>query len=95
MYLGQLFYNRNCVFEPVQVTYDPVDFCMAQIQGAFNWNKAAIISTHRVNYMGKIDTSNRGKGLKKLDQLLKAITERWSDVIFMTTDEYVNHVRKL
>jgi hypothetical protein len=92
--LGQIIYNRNCVFEPVQVSYDPVDFCLAQIKGAFNWRKAAIISTHRVNYMGSIDPKNRSIGLGKLHLLLKEIVNKWPDVIFMTTDEYVNLILK-
>ena len=92
--LGQVFYNRNCVFEPAQVSYDPVDFCLAQIQGAFNWNKAAIISTHRVNYMGLIDPTNREYGLRQLNQLLKSIIVRWPDVIFMTTNEYISLIMR-
>jgi len=91
--IGQTYYNRNCVFEPIQSSYDTVDFCMAQIQGAFNWHKAAIISTHRVNYMGSIDSNNREKGLKELDRLLTAITKKWSDVRFMSTDEYIQLIR--
>lgn len=91
--LGQTYYNRNCVFEPVQRNYDTVDFCMAQIQGAFNWHKVAIISSHRVNYMGSIDPSNRSKGLKELDRLLSSIVKKWSDVRFMTTDDYISLIR--
>lgn len=93
--LGQINYDRNCVFEPVQVSYDPVDFCLAQIQGAFNWRKAAIISTHRVNYMGYMNPSNREKGLWQLNRLLKSITEKWPDVIFMTSNEYVSLLMNL
>ena len=91
--LGQTFYNRNCIFEPVQVSYDAVDFCMAQIQGAFLGHKAAIISTHRVNYMGTIDPKNRDCGLTNLTKLLKSVVSKWPDVHFMTTDEYVSLIR--
>ena len=90
----QLYYSRNCVFEPVAVSYDAVDFCMTQVQAAFNWHKVAIISTHRVNYVGGIDPRNRERGIRELKRLLKAITTKWPDVIFMTTDEYVNLIRK-
>ena len=93
--LGQIFYNRNCVFEPVQVSYDAVDQCLSQIQGAFNWHKAAIVSTHRVNYMGTIDSKNRELGLRELDRLLKSVTNKWPDVIFMTTEEYINSIKTL
>lgn len=90
---GQIHYNRNCVFEPVQHSYDTVDFCLAQIQAAFNWHKAAIISTHRVNYMGGIDPNNRSKGLSELNRLLSSIVKKWSDVRFLTTDEYIRLIK--
>lgn len=93
--LGQTYYNRNCVFEPVQCSYDTVDFCMAQIKGAFNWHKAAIISSHRVNYMGSIEPANRARGLKELDRLLSSIMKKWPDVKFMTTDEYIRLIRNM
>lgn len=92
--LGQTYYTRNCVFEPVQVSFDAVDFCMAQIQGAFNWHKAAIISSHRVNYMGGIDHQNREKGLRELNRLLSSIIKKWPDVCFMTTDDYIKLIRE-
>lgn len=91
---GQLIYARNCVFEPVDVSYDAVDYCLTQIQGAFNWHKAAIISTHRLNYVGGIEKDNREKGIRELDRLLKAICSNWPDVQFMTTDQYINLVKE-
>lgn len=90
---GQIYYNRNCVFEPVHSSYDTVDFCMAQIQAAFNWHKAAIISSHRVNYMGGIDPKNRDKGLFELNRLLSSIVSKWPDARFLTTDEYINIIK--
>lgn len=92
--IGQTYYHRNCVFEPVQCSYDTVDFCMAQIQAAFNWHKAAIISSHRVNYLGKINPSNRSRGLSELNRLLASIVKKWPDVIFMTSDEYIRLIRR-
>ena len=90
---GQFYYNRNCLFEPVQVSYDPVDFCLAQIEGAFNWHKAAIISTHRVNYIGSIIPKNRELGLSQLERLLKAIIVKWPDVVFKSSKDYAKMIK--
>ncbi|MDD4689815.1 MAG: hypothetical protein PHE51_08745 [Eubacteriales bacterium] len=90
----QLMYNRNCVFDPLLAHIDAIDFCLCQIQGAFNWGKAAIISTHRVNYVGGIDVKNRDNGLKMLDSLLKKAIEKWPDIQFISSDEYINKIIK-
>ena len=54
---------------------------------AYYWNKPAIISTHRLNYVGYINPSNRDKNLKLLDHLLSSILKKWPDVEFMTSVE--------
>lgn len=85
---GQRFYTRNCWFEPYQLKRNPVDFCMAQIEGAFNWNKAAVICSHRISYMGGIDAANRESGIRELQNLLRAIVQKWPDVIFASSEDY-------
>ena len=60
---------------------------MKEIEIAFNCNKPATISSHRVNYMGTINPENRAEGLKKLDQLLGAIIKKWPEVEFITSME--------
>jgi hypothetical protein len=86
--LGQTYLVRNCVFEPTaDSTIDAVALCMKQIEYAFKWNRAANISSHRVNYCGHIDPQNRETGLKALKQLLNAIVIRWPDVEFMASNE--------
>jgi hypothetical protein len=79
---------RNIVFEPTEERgVDWVHFTMKQIERAFRWNKPAIISSHRVNFCGHIDSENREKGLRTLQQLLQEIVKRWPDVEFMAADE--------
>ncbi|MEX0450068.1 hypothetical protein V6X63_09950 [Spiribacter sp. 221] len=63
---------------------DPVGHALAQIDTAFRWRKPAIISSHRVNYAGHIDSKNRERGLAGLAELLQGIVKRWSDVRFIT-----------
>ncbi|WP_333875355.1 hypothetical protein [Flavobacterium sp.] len=79
---------RNVVFEPTDNRgFDWVAYSLQQVEAAFFWNKPAIISTHRVNFCGHIDTENRTLGLKALHQLLVKIASKWPDVEFMTARE--------
>lgn len=87
---GQLYLTRNCFFEPVLSEYtgkDWVNDCLNEIYIAFRWHKPAIVCTHRVNYIGSINPENSTLGLKKLNELLHAILNRWPDVEFMTSVE--------
>lgn len=86
--LGQYFLVRNCFFEPsLSKSSDPVGECLSRINIAFRWNKPAIISSHRINFMGSLDQKNRRDNLKLLSDLLHSITKNWPDVEFMTTDQ--------
>ena len=88
-----LFNVRNCFFEPSMLPHkDWVDSCLAQIQSAFLFSKPAVICSHRINYMSYIDERNGQRGLDDLNKLLKAITKKWPDAIFTTTDELSNYL---
>jgi len=84
---GLRIITRNCFFEPVIQGTDWVDKCLSDISIAFRWHKPAIISTHRVNYIGALDPDNRENGLSKLYELLRRIMKNWPDAEFITTDE--------
>ncbi len=90
-YLGQKEKNgiryiiRNCTFEPNLKGVDWVNNCLAEINTAFKWKNPAIITTHRVNYIGALNKSNRDYGLQQLNLLLQSIIKKWPDVEFMTT----------
>jgi hypothetical protein len=79
--------TRNCIFEPSEEGKDWVDSCIRDIKIAFRMRKPAVISTHRVNYIGALEENNRARGLKQLDELLGAVTKRWPDVEFITSDQ--------
>ncbi|MDO9551553.1 hypothetical protein [Rhodonellum sp.] len=89
--LGQRYITRNCFFEPSSMEYGPnkdwVNDCLGDIEIAFRWNKPAVISSHRVNYIGFLDPKNRERGLGQLDLLLKKMLLRWPDIEFMTSVE--------
>jgi hypothetical protein len=92
----QIYLTRNCFFEPVidnPHAKDWVNECLKEIDIAFRWRKPAIISTHRVNYIGFINPENRAKGLKALDELLRRIINRWPEVEFITSVELGDLIR--
>lgn len=84
---GILYLTRNCFFEPNITGKDWVDYCMRDIANAFKWGKPAIISTHRVNYIGALNQDNRIRSLKELELLLRKIFESWPDARFLTSAE--------
>jgi len=87
-HFGQYFLIRNAFFEPSLSKFsDPVGECLKRINIAFRWWKPAVISAHRINFIGALDGKNRRDNLKLLDDLLKRIIKRWPDVEFMTSDQ--------
>jgi hypothetical protein len=91
---GQHYITRNCFFEPSQEGKDWVTSCLSDIEVAFRWKKPAVISSHRVNYIGRLRPENRIKGLKSLELLLKSILVKWPDVEFKTSVELGDLITK-
>jgi hypothetical protein len=86
---GLRYVTRNCFFEPCSGGKDWVDSCLNDVRLSFRWNKPAIISSHRVNYIGVHDKTNREKSLQELEKLLSGIVKNWPDVEFISTDQLV------
>ena len=85
---GQIYQVRNVVFEPTDNRgFDWVDYSFRQISTAFKWNKPAIVSSHRVNFCGEIDSDNRRKGLAALQALLEKVVQHFPEVEFMSSKE--------
>lgn len=82
---GQYYITRNCVFEPNIGGKDWVDSCLSDMRIAFRWNKPAVISTHRVNFIGGLNPANRDLGLRELDRLLRTVKKQWPDTEFITS----------
>lgn len=93
---GQRYITRNCFFEPSSMEHpantDWVGNCLKEMEIAFRWHKPAVISTHRVNYVGFLNPENRERGLNKLSELLIKMLEKWPDIEFMTSVELGNHI---
>ena len=88
---GQIYTIRNCSFEPAH-NINKSD-CINRMRYAFRWNKPAVISTHRINFIGAINEKNRSNNLKQLNILLSEILKRWPNVEFMTSDQLVEQIK--
>ena len=81
--LNQTYFIRNGLFEPsLDSNVDWVNKCLESIAIAFKWGKPAIISAHRINFVGGLDESQRTQNLKNLDDLLRIALKRWPDLQF-------------
>lgn len=88
---GQTYLVRNCYFEPsLDPSNDFVNSCLAEMANAFRWRKPAVISSHRVNYIGSINQANRDKGIKGLVSLLAQIITKWPEAEFLASDQLGN-----
>lgn len=97
---NQICIVRNCYFEPAcfgdasqEYVTDWVNHCLKEIEIAFRWKKPAVISSHRVNYIGSINPANRENGLREFRKLLKTMLVNWPDIEFMTTEELGDLIR--
>ena len=91
---GITYIVRNCSFEPLysegyNIKYD-IEKCMKQMDYAFKRNKPAIIDTHRANYVGEIHRGIQNRCLDGLDKLLTTITDKYPDVVFMSTKQLIS-----
>lgn len=84
---GQCYLVRNCSFEPTQDLRLNKEYCLKGIARAFNLKKPAIISAHRLNFIGAIHPRNRDNNLRQFSELLQTIVKCWPDVEFMSSDE--------
>jgi hypothetical protein len=90
---GLLKLVRNVQFEPsLNPRTDIVDNALRAVEKAFNRNKPAIICSHRINYMGGVDPSNRERGVASLRTLIKRTQARWPEVEFVSSPELINAI---
>ena len=81
-------FTRNVMFEPTKNSdFDSIGYALRQIDMAFRLKRPAIISSHRVNYVGGIDSAAASSGRLALKGLLNQIIKRWPDVKFIFVDD--------
>jgi hypothetical protein len=82
--LKQKYSVRNVMLEPSLANgSDVVLGALKSTSKAFEANRPAIVSTHRLNYMGRISPENRDRGLKHLQDFLTAVMDKWPDAQFI------------
>jgi len=86
--LLQFYFIRNVSFEPAEnLRKDWVSSALKEIETAFFHRKPAIISSHRLNFIGRLNPENRERNLKLLKKLLSSIVKEWPEVEFMGSDD--------
>lgn len=83
---GQTYLIRNAFFEPYKGG-NWISECMHRIDVAFKCRRPAIISSHRLNFIGAIEPANRDKHLGELRILLNNIVKQWPGVEFISSDQ--------
>ena len=89
---GQIYGIRNCTFEPSN-DKTTVGQTIKEIENAFFWNKPAVISTHRINFIGSLNERNQKENIEEFKSLIKKILKKWPEVEFMTTMELDQIIR--
>lgn len=90
---GLMFLNRNAFFEPNDHSIsDWEGAALSSIEHCFKLGKPAVLSTHRVNYTGRLNKLNGTLGLHQFGELLKKIVSKWPDIEFMDTKTLVKFI---
>lgn len=85
---GQFYIVRNVQFEPAaDPKKDWVATALGEMAAAFRLRAPAVISTHRVNFIGYLSPENRAENLALLKVLLTQAQKKWPDLEFWTTEE--------
>ena len=85
---NQTYITRNVFFEPsLNPKFNWVLDAIKRINIAFKWNKPAVISMHRLNFMGGLNEDNRKNNLMLLKNLITEVKRLHPDVVFMSTNE--------
>jgi hypothetical protein len=86
---------RNSFFEPASAPdKDWVDRCLSGVKNAFANHQPAIIGSHRINFIGSLDSSNRDANLKSLSQLLNNLIKHFPGLVFMSSDELLEKMKQ-
>lgn len=86
---NQTYLVRNAFFEPYKDNNTDIWVyeCLKRIQIAFFWSKPAIISSHRINFIGTISKEFRDRNLFLFKKLLQEIVKHWPDIEFVSSDQ--------
>lgn len=92
------FQRRNIFFEPslniVNRKKNLVELMLKRLDIAFENGRAAIIGSHRLNFVGVHNENNRKESLRLLKDFLKKSVTKYPDIEFMSADEFHNVIVK-
>ena len=90
---GVRYLVRNCFFEPsIEQGRDVVADCLRRLEALFSMNRLAVLSTHRINFMGGIEPANREVNIQMFSTLLAEIVKRWPSVEFHVADSAFDRI---
>lgn len=78
---------RNVFFEPAYSDLDWVNSALQKVEWAFRFKTPAIISMHRINFVGGLDKTQRDHNLIKFKVFLEEVIRRYPNVEFLSSDE--------
>lgn len=81
---GITYTTRNTFFEPHSAPHkDWGDIILSRIKNNLKQKKPIILSTHRINFVGRLDLKHRDQNLKTFKHVLKQIVKQYPDIQFM------------
>ena len=83
---------RNCRFEPSEQG-TKVDQTLKEIAMAFFLKKPAVISSHRINFVGGLSEKNRDENLIEFQSLLQSVVQQWPEGEFLFSNEMTREIQ--
>ncbi len=85
---GLDYLTRNVFFEPtLNRDFNWEGDALRRIETSFFWGKPAVISMHRLNFMGGFSKENRMNSFNRFKNLLKEVQKKFPDVHFISSDK--------
>lgn len=85
---GLTYLVRNAFFEPATFPKkDWVNIALSGIDRAFQKKQPAIIGSHRINFIGNLEESNRTQNLTMLKEILEKTKQEHPEVKFLDSSE--------
>jgi len=87
----QVNWVRNVSFELLENQgRDLVSQSLREIETAFRWGKPAVVTSHRINFVGGLNQKSADQGIESLGTLLKMIVAKWPDVEFVHAHDLID-----
>ncbi len=81
------YLTRNVYFEPAYGSIDWLNNALEKVNLAFTFHTPAIISMHRINFVGGIRQDIRDKNLMEFKILLETLIRKYPNIEFLSSNE--------